>query len=179
MTIDQHVFEMMRTNTDKTVWELSHKNPTMLVFLRHFGCQFCRETMDEIAQRRQKIEEEGGKVVVVHMAEYEVATEYLERYNLNNVENISDVNCNFYEAFGLGKGSFRQLFGLKNFIRGFSLQQKYGNSIGKELGDSRQMPGIFIVSDGKIIERYVHAHAGDRPDYDKLISCVFSPPPPV
>jgi hypothetical protein len=143
----------------------------MLVFLRHFGCTFCREALADISKNRGAIEESGVKVVFVHMAEDDIADRYFERYNLNGAVHVSDPACRFYAAFGLVKGNFTQLFGLKSWIRGFQAGVLEGHGVGGQLGDGFQMPGIFIIHEGKVIDSFIHRLASDRPDYVKLSEC--------
>jgi hypothetical protein len=113
----------------------------------------------------------GTELIFVHMAEPAVAEEYLSRFNLADVEHISDVHCHYYIHFGLMKGTFSQLFGLQTWIKGFSLQSKYGNEFGKHLGDSFQMPGVFMIHERVVKEKFVHRSVADRPDYEKLLKC--------
>ena len=105
------------------------------------------------------------------MAENKVAQDYLDDYNLGDSLHISDPNCTFYTAFRLTKGSFSQLYGLQTWIRGFSKDTKnYKLQMTKGLGDSTQMPGIFIIHKGDIKEHFIHKFAADRPDYGQLLN---------
>lgn len=160
----------MVTNLGKSVQELSEDQPVMLVFLRHFGCVFCREALSDIAAQREDIEARGLKIVFVHMAEEAEAEKYFQKYNLAGIAQVSDPACVFYEAFGLIKGNFRQLFGLHTWIRGFSAVME-GHSAGAQLGDGFQMPGVFIIQNNIIQESFIHKLASDRPDYRDLASC--------
>jgi peroxiredoxin len=168
--IDQDILSMMRTQNKTSVLSISNQKPLMLVFLRHFGCQFCREAMDELSKLRPQLATQNTELVFVHMAEARVAEEYFRKFNLLGVEHISDPECRFYTAFGLVKGSFTQLFGLQSWIRGFSVQSKYGTEVGKHLGDSFQMPGAFMVFEGEVRDSYIHKTASDRPDYNKMVN---------
>ena len=172
LIIDQDLLSMMHTQDNLDVLSLSNLKPTMLVFLRHFGCQFCREAIDDLSKLRPKLAGQNIELIFVHMAENDVAEAYFRKFNLSGVRHISDPNCRFYMAFGLVKGSFTQLFGLQSWIRGFTVQGKYGTEVGKHLGDSFQMPGAFMVFEGEIRDSYIHKTASDRPDYDKMVhSC--------
>ncbi|MDZ7877331.1 MAG: peroxiredoxin-like family protein [Saprospiraceae bacterium] len=172
LIIDQDILSMMKAQDNSDVLSLSNQQPTMLVFLRHFGCQFCREAMDDLSKLYPKLVKKNTGLILVHMSENDVAEEYFRKFNLSGVRHISDPDCRFYTAFGLVKGSFTQLFGLQSWIRGFTVQAKYGTEIGKHLGDSFQMPGAFVVFDGEIRDSYIHKIASDRPDYNKMLdSC--------
>lgn len=169
--VEQETMEQMVTNTKLTVLSLSYEQPIMLVFLRHFGCTFCREALADISNRKSEIEAMGVKLIFVHMAGDDIAERYFQRYELEGAVHVSDPDCQFYAAFGLVKGNFTQLFGLKSWIRGFQAGVLDGHGIGAQLGDGFQMPGIFIIQSGKIIESFIHKLASDRPDYLKLSEC--------
>ncbi len=166
--LEDEVLELMITNQGANVFEISKSKNVMLVFLRHFGCQFCRETIDELSALRPEIETKKTEIVFVHMADDATADIYFNRFKIDNVRHVSDPTCNFYAKFGLVKGSFTQLFGLQSWYRGFTLQAKYGNEMGKNLGDSFQMPGIFMVQNGQVVDSFIHKIVSDKPDYLKL-----------
>lgn len=161
----------MVTQEGISVHDLSNKFPILLVFLRHFGCTFCREALSDIAEKRQEIEATGTKIVFVHMADNKLAERYFNRYNLAGIDHVSDSICQFYAAFGLTKGNFNQLFGLKTWIRGFNAGVINHNWAGPQLGDGFQMPGIFVIQEGKIRSSFIHKFISDRPDYEELVRC--------
>ena len=41
--------EQYRTESGKTLLELLDESPLLLVFLRHFGCSFCRQTLEYVS----------------------------------------------------------------------------------------------------------------------------------
>jgi hypothetical protein len=41
------VLREYRTETGRTLLELVDESPVLLIFLRHFGCSFCRQTLDD------------------------------------------------------------------------------------------------------------------------------------
>jgi len=161
----------MRTNTGADIAEISKRQPVMLVFLRHFGCTFCREALGEIALKRERIEEKGTQLVFVHMADEATANRYFTRYNLEDAVHISDPNCDYYAAFGLVKGNLTQLMGLRVWMRGFQAGIIEGHGLGKLMGDSFQMPGIFLVQNEMVKDHYIHKLSSDKPDYEKLTEC--------
>ena len=160
------------TSKGRTLLDASNETPVLLVFLRHFGCVFCREAMKDISKKRGEWKTNTNiEVVLVHMSDDKTAQDYFKKYNLKGVEHVSDPGCKLYAAFGLGKGSVSQLFGLKNFIRGFETTVKGIPIRLKQIGDGFQMPGVFMLESGQIRESYIHKSAADRPDYDDIISC--------
>lgn len=169
--VESELLDQMITNTNQSLRELSEKSPVMLIFLRHFGCTFCREALSDISKKRQQIQSMGAQLVFVHMSSPEVAERYFNRYELEDTVHISDPDCQYYAAFGLTKGNFTQLFGLQTFIRGFQSSVLEGHGVGPAIGDGFQMPGIFILQDGEIKEQFIHRLASDRPNYEALARC--------
>lgn len=160
------------TNKQNNLFEMSIEHPVMLVFLRHFGCTFCRESLDNIRHERSKIENNGTKLVLVHMVDNdEEAKEELSKYKLEDVDLISDPNCSLYQEFGLEHGSFYQLFGYKVLARFLYAGIFKGHFVGKIKGTSAtQMPGVFLLKNGEIIKSYKHFTAADTPDYTHIAS---------
>lgn len=148
--------------------ELSDNHPTMLIFLRYFGCPFCRESLKEIADKKEYIEHEGTKIVLVHMIDEKEAKKYLDHFGLkNDIYTISDPHKKLYKAFGLKKGNLFQLFGINVMLRGLKAMVD-GNLIGKFKGDPFQLPGIFLIHKGSVLQTFKHTSAADRPDYIEL-----------
>ncbi len=170
-SIDLGILSEMTTNEGTSLQQISNQQPVMLFFLRHFGCTFCREALDELAKKRKQVEANGTKIVLVHMADDKTAVNYFKKFRLPNVAHISDLKCCFYAHFGLTKGSFAQLFGLQSFVRGFESSMIKGYGLSGPIGDGFQMPGIFLIYKGEIKESFVHKMASDRPDYLQIANC--------
>lgn len=166
----KQIMTKMITSKGNDVLSLSKQRPVLLVFLRHFGCVFCREAIHDLSQMRITIEESGNQLVFVHMSDEDTAVKYFNEYNLNEVNHISDPECRFYASFGLTKGSFVQLMGLKNMTRGFEASFQKGIFPNhKFIGDGFQMPGVFLIKNGEIEKSFIHKFAGEKPDYLGMI----------
>jgi len=148
--------------------EAIQQQPTLLVFLRHFGCTFCRETMKDLALDREKIEASGSQIVVVHMESELQAEHFFEKYGLSGVARISDPEKELYEAFSLQRATFEQAFGWKSWLRGIDAGLFKGLWVGKETSDGWQMPGAFLIYRSEIIKSFRHESVADRPDYCDL-----------
>jgi len=160
------------TSTGQTIAQLSESKPVLLIFLRHFGCTFCREAMADVASQRSAIEAHDVQIVLVHMADAPLAEAYLRKYNLTGIAHLCDPSQNLYKAMGLRRGTLGQLFGLKSWLRGFTAGILSGHLVGKLAGDGFQMPGVFLISRGVVIKTFRHASAADRPDYAQLACAV-------
>ncbi|NND04917.1 MAG: redoxin domain-containing protein [Saprospiraceae bacterium] len=169
MDITAGEIQQITTDNGTSVLDLSYDGPVMLVFLRHFGCIFCREAMKDIAVKRKQIEELGNTIVLVHMESNELAEDYFKKYNLQGVRHVHDPDCDLYRRFGLTKGSLGQLFGLRTMLRGFSAGISMKQFGGAPFGDAFQMPGLFVFNQGKLVSAFIHEQVSDRPDYVKIL----------
>ncbi|MEL6636135.1 MAG: SelL-related redox protein [Bacteroidota bacterium] len=170
--VNLEVTRRMICNTGQSLKDVSDQQPCLVVFLRHFGCVFCKEALSDLAQLRSFFDQNGIKIVFVHMAPVKTAENYFQRYGLGGTWHVSNPQKTFYAAFGLMKGSISQLYGLRTWIRGYSARKEgHQLELAEELGDSTQMPGIFLIQQGEILNTYIHRHASDRPDYQQIVSC--------
>lgn len=144
--------------------DLSDQSPVMLVFLRHLGCTFCMETLQDLKAQRKQIESDGIRPVLVHMSDDGDAQNQFAKYTLDDLSRISDPDQDLYRAFELKRGSLWQLFGPRVWFQGIRAMFR-GNTVGKLQGDGFQMPGVFIMHKGQVIQSFKHATAGDRPEY--------------
>lgn len=127
--------------------------------------------MKDLAQQRERIESEGTLICCVHMSDPEVAESYFNEYGLSGIQHVSDPDCGNYAAFGLLKGNFSQLYGLKVWLRTAELAvQDLRRVRMKQIGDGFQMPGVFLLHKEKVVEAYRHRSTSDRPDYRGIIS---------
>ncbi|MFU8827886.1 MAG: SelL-related redox protein [Phycisphaerales bacterium] len=166
------------TQHDQSLRELSEAGPLLIVFLRHLGCTFCREAVADIAKQRKEIEADGTQICFVYMPHHnkdesagsDAASAFFEKYGVADVHRIADPTQTLYQAFELRRGSIRELFGLKVWWRGFIATAFGLHMVGRMVGDGFQMPGVFLIRDGKIERAYRHQTAADRPNYCQLAS---------
>ncbi|WCL81428.1 SelL-related redox protein [Saprospira sp. CCB-QB6] len=172
MRVDPEILEAIYTQKDENLLELSQRQPVLLIFLRHFGCTFCKQTMSDLAKVRAEIEAKGLLPIIVHMAPEELANKRLHHFNLPDIGHVSDPDLSLYAYFGLKKGTFSQLYGLKVVVggmkalaEGFSLP-----SISKEYGSISQMPGVFVLEAGEVKLEFIHSTAAERADYMQIVA---------
>jgi hypothetical protein len=99
------------------------------------------------------------------------ARTFFERYGLGDVAQISDPDCILYRSFGLRRGTLSQLFGPRVWRRGFDAGIRAGHGIGRLVGDGFQMPGVFLVFQGRVVRSFRHESAADRPNYVDIATC--------
>jgi len=161
----------LMTNRGERVSQLSQQGSVLLVFLRHFGCTFCRESLVELSKIKRDADSMGVKIVLVHMSRAAYADQVLGIYDLGEVSHVSDPEQELYREYGLRRGKWWQLFGPPVVWRGIVAGLMKGNLPGKFVADPYQMPGVFVLRKNKVISRFVHRYASDRPQYRELLNC--------
>jgi peroxiredoxin len=117
--------------------------PLALVFLRHFGCIFCREQIAELRPYKDE------NIVLVAMGKVSETADFKERMEIPQ-QIISDPNKLLYEAFGLRKGSLGQIVNPSTIRKTFNAMRS-GNSLGMVKTDPWMLAGTFrIEQDGDV-----------------------------
>ncbi len=155
------------TQTGQSLWDLTQRQPALVLCLRHAGCSFCKVALQDIASQRKKIESKGVQIILVHMALEDQAERLFAAYGLADLPRISDPHRELYRSLGLGRGSFLALFGPLVWLRGIVAGLR-GHWPGRLAGDGFQMPGAFLIHRGRLVRSFRHRTAADRPDYPGL-----------
>ena len=166
---DDYPLSLFDTTDGRNIGEMADRGPLLLIFLRHFGCPFCKESLLQLQEYRARLEEKGIAIILVYMVSDKVAHEYLSTYGLDDLGQVSDPEEIFYKSFRLKRGSFIQLFGLKVWVRWISLGWNKKLFSTRPEGDVAQMPGIFLLNDGRIVKQYIHRSVADTPDYEMFL----------
>lgn len=156
-------------STGQSLSELSEEQPQLVIFLRHLGCTFCREAIVDLQVQRSSIERTGTGIVLVHLGDDAKVEVFLARFGLQDLPRFADPSCRLYRQFGLELGGFRQLLGLKVWLRGMKAGLVAGHGVGVISGNPFQMPGAFVIHCGRSVAGYQHEAASDRPNYLKLV----------
>jgi len=160
------------TESGTTLLALADESPLLLVFLRHFGCAFCRQAISDVAELRPELVKRGIRPVFVHLGPPELARVYFDYYGLNDVERVNDPGAEVYRlpAFGLGRKS-PLLQALNPVVwAGWLKGTIFKHGIGKIQGDGHQMPGIFFLKGSRIVRRFIYKTIADQPNYLQLVA---------
>ncbi len=160
------------TETGRPLRTLAAGSTVLLVFLRHWGCPFCRQTLSDIAELRSTIEAKGVLPVFVHMGTPERGRPYFEHYGLSSVERISDPEQALYRdpmfalrnkpvlSHAFDRAAIRSFFQGITFRHGISLMHRE---------DAGQMPGVFLLRDGVVVSSFRYRSIADKPDFLRMI----------
>ncbi len=168
-TIDTSLLNAYPSQTGQSLGALSAESPLLLVFLRHFGCTFCREAVDEIAKKREAIEAKGPRLAFVHLGTEEKAKVFFTPYGLVDAPRFGDPEGRLYQTFGLMRAELRQYLNSESLFR-MVMAWMSGHFVGLPAGDVQRMPGTFLLQGNQIRKAFRHKLVSDRPDYVALAS---------
>jgi|SRR5882724_1448299 len=167
--IDAALLNSFLSQTGQPLGALSAESPLLLVFLRHFGCTFCREAVDEIAKKREAIQAKGPLLAFVHLGTEERAKIFFTPYGLADVPRFGDPEGRLYDPFGLMRAELRQYLNSESLFR-MVMAWMSGHFVGLPAGDVQRMPGAFLMHGNQIRKAFRHKLVSDRPDYVALAS---------
>ena len=164
--IDPALLAAYTSQSGQTLATLAER-PLFLVFLRHFGCTFCREAVADLAEKRHTIEGKGVPLAFVHLGTEEKARWFFKPYNMLDVPRFSDPDARLYQAFGLLRAELRQYLNSESILRMLGAWFR-GHFVGFPAGDIERVPGAFLIDRGEIQKAFRHKLVSDRPDYLSL-----------
>ena len=153
---------------------------TLVAFLRHLHCMFCREMVDDL--RAAAADAAFPPVVLVTQSPKEdLADFFAERWPAARA--IADPARGLYSAFDVARASFGGLMGpavwscgVRASRRGHT--QKLMHTIHPPTGDPWLLSALFLIEPGGIVRWECRAkYAGDRPDYDGVPRGLPAPSP--
>lgn len=114
-----------------------------LVFLRHFGCPFCKEHAQALNRRREAFGELGIEIVMIGTGTAEQAAAFRRELDLRN-RVLTDPDGAAYRAFGLVEAPLRSLLDPRVLAGGGRAAMK-GFLPRKPQGRPLQLPGQFLI----------------------------------
>jgi len=119
----------------------------------------------EIRKKRSEIAATGTQLAFIHMGNEEQAQKFFSKFALNGEPRVSDPKRSLYQTFSLRRGTLTQLFGLKVWKREFRDRIMLTYGVGKVIGDSLQLPGVFLVHHSEVLKAFRHESVADEVDY--------------
>lgn len=149
--------------------QLQQDRPALLIFLRHFGCTFCRAALADVAQHRRAIQAAGVQIAFVHMSPAREADPWFEHYGVADLTRISDPDKALYRTFGLEQASLGELVHPRIWWPWLHTAVINRHGIGTAGPNWRQLTGVFVLHRGHLLAAIRHANAASRPDYVALV----------
>ncbi len=149
------------------LWETQ---PAVVVWLRHFGCLFCKEQTAEFRARRVDIEDRGARLAFVGNGGPRYASGFRDEF-CPDCTVLTDPELTSYRAIGARSGVLNTLgpqawgAGIRAFARGARQQRTQGSPF--------QQGGVLVMTPGdSVAYTYLSKAAGDHPAVDDVIAAI-------
>jgi peroxiredoxin len=162
----------IHTESGASLLALAEASPVLLVFLRHFGCSFCRQAISDVADLKEEFAQRGVRPVFVHLGTPERAKPFFDYYGIGDVERVSDPAAAVYQlpVFALPRmHPALTLFQPAVWV-GWLKGALFKHGIGAIKEDGHQMQGVFFLRGPKIVREFRYKTIADEPNYLKLVA---------
>jgi len=162
----------IRTESGASLLELTKASPVLLVFLRHFGCSFCRQAISDVAELKGEFDKRRVRPVFVHLGTPERAKPFFDYYGIGDVERVSDPEAVVYQlpVFALPRMHPALTLLQPSVWIGWLKGAIFKHGIGAIKEDGHQMQGIFFLKGPKIVRQFRYKTIADEPNYLKLVA---------
>ena len=162
----------VKTESGASLLELTEASPVLLIFLRHFGCSFCRQAISDIADLKGELDKRGVRPVFVHLGTPERAKPFFEYYGIGDVERVSDPEAAIYRnpVFAISRIHPALTLLQPAVWTGWFKGALFKHGIGAIKEDGEQMQGIFFLKGPKIVREFRYKTIADEPNYLKLVA---------
>lgn len=149
-------------------WQAS-PNGAAVVFLRHFGCIFCREHAVRLRKSYDQFLNRQLTVVAIGLGTPEDARGFAQWMKLPYPV-LAAPSTDIYAAWGLGQTTGADMLNPALFKAGVrAITQRVTQ--GKATGDSKQLPGTFLVSsESVVLWSHIAKHPGDIAPVDVVLT---------
>jgi peroxiredoxin len=144
--------------------------PAVVVWLRHFGCLFCKEQTAEFRSRIPEIARRGAGLVFVGNGNAHYAKGFRDEF-CPDCTLLTDPRLASYKAIGARGGLVNTLgpqawaAGIRAFRRGATQERTQGHPF--------QQGGVLVIEPGtKVTYSYLSKAAGDHPRVDDVIAAI-------
>jgi peroxiredoxin len=162
----------IRTESGASLLALAEASPVLLVFLRHFGCSFCRQAISDVAELKGELARRRVRPVFVHLGTPERAKPFFDYYGIGDVERVSDPEAKVYQmpVFALPRMHPALTLLQPSVWAGWLKGALFKHGIGAIKEDGHQMQGIFFLKGPKIVREFHYKTIADEPNYLKLVA---------
>lgn len=154
-----------------SLWE---RQPAVLVFLRHYGCIFCREHVAQLREREQEFRVQGANLAAVGMGDAVYACRFREQTGID-FPLLIDEHRLAYRAARLRSANLLHLVWTEN--KKARDRARAAGHHQHELGQHPfQLGGSFVFGPGNV-DRFAHESQtfGDNTTPDELLAVLRAP----
>ena len=154
---------------EKDLYEALNGKPTMLLFLRYYGCTVCQVDLHRLTEEYEKITAAGGQVKVALQSDPEALAKDTNGVDPFPFEIICDPELKLYHRFAIPVAESQdKLLGEKT-IEKVGMAKELGLSHGRYEGEELQLPASFLIlPDGRVAYARYGTDPGDTPDPEEI-----------
>ncbi|MDA0184979.1 AhpC/TSA family protein [Solirubrobacter phytolaccae] len=150
------------------------EGPLVVMFMRHFGCAFCREHLIRMGKAVGDFEAAGAQVVAIFQYSAEATRDFCASRKVP-FDCLGDPKREAYQQVEVGKGTREQVLGraiagkyLKTILR-----SRVVGSVNAPVDEMLQLPGTFVVgTDGRVLFSHYAVNSADNPPVTDVLSVV-------
>jgi peroxiredoxin len=152
------------------------EGPLVVMFMRHFGCAFCREHLIHMGRALADFEAAGAQVVAIFQYSAEASRDFCASRKVP-FECFGDPLREAYAQVEVGRGTRDQVLGRKiagKYLKTI-LRSRVVGSINAPADDMLQLPGTFVVGvDGRLRFAHYAVNSADNPPVADVLAAVRS-----
>jgi peroxiredoxin len=157
--------------------DLWSERPAVLVFVRHFGCVFCRQMAVDIYRHRHQFDEADVELAVIGHGSPAHAADFRKQQNVD-LPLLVDPDRKVYELAGAKVATLNELIGPRQIMRGLKAtimsRLKQGSVAvhqGKIIGHAAQLGGVLVIApDGSVRYAHLSQESGDNPPAREILA---------
>jgi peroxiredoxin len=155
---------------DVRLGQLWAENTAVLVFVRHFGCLFCRQQVAELSDERERIRSLGAELAVIGHGTVEETRAFRDEHHLA-CPLFTDPGRQAYRALAMRHGR-RTLMSPRVVVHTITaLWQGFRQTF--VAGDPLQQGGVIVIAPGGVERfRYISREAGDHPPVSRILAAL-------
>ncbi|MBJ7330737.1 MAG: AhpC/TSA family protein [Solirubrobacteraceae bacterium] len=147
------------------------ERPVALVFLRHFGCSFCREHAADLQQDIGRIRDAGGDIVAIGMGTPAHAADFRRTSGIDFGLLVAP-DTTLHQAAGLAGGNWLSVLGPRAWPSIVRVTRK-GHKAKRTGADMSQLGGTFVIdTDGAVVWEHRARHSGDNSSPEDIVNAL-------
>jgi len=139
---------------------------TVVTWLRHFGCVFCKQMASNLTEIKPLLDKAGVKLVAIGNGSAKQAKRFLIEVGYEG-ELFVDPERKSYQAAGMKSGVMSLLS--VSAVSKVTNAWKEGHRQASTQGSNLQQGGLIVVNGDKILFRHIDASVGDAPDINEVL----------
>jgi hypothetical protein len=124
-----------------------------------------------LRDRHKEFIDRNIRVAVIGQGTHEDMQAFLETRPVP-FETFADPERESYQAYGLARGSWRQVAYSPSVLRAGAAAALEGHIVGTPMGDPMQLPGSFVIADGIVVYAHRAKTSADTAPIDELLAAV-------